>query len=111
MVARGSECCVLSPIRNELRVTDGPVWQPSDSVSLALGLGNPQTLVLHHQAPWDGPLGGRPRVRVSPGEARRCELMAVGPAEWQAKMRMLGGGAWAQGFWHGESLNIAWSSQ
>ena len=32
---------------------------------------------------------GRPRVRVSPLEARRWELMAVVCAEWQDKMWML----------------------
>ena len=56
MVLGGSECSVISPILNEPRVTDGPVWRPGDSVSLALGLGSPQNPVLWCQAPWDGPL-------------------------------------------------------
>ena len=82
MVAGGSEYSVLSPVLNEPRVPDGPVWRPGNSVSLALGLGGPQNPVLWCQAIWDGPL-----------EAHRCKLMAVGCAEWQAKMRTLGRGS------------------
>ena len=36
-----------------------------------LGLGGPQSLALQCQAPWEGPLSGRPRVRVCPQEAGR----------------------------------------
>ena len=82
MIARGSECSVLSPVLNEPRVPDGPVWRTGYRVILALGLGGPQNPVLWHQAPWDGPL-----------DACRGEPMAVGRAKWQAKMRTLGRGS------------------
>ena len=61
-------------------------------MSLALVLGSPQSPALGHQAPGDGPFVGPPRVRVSPKEARRLELTAVGCVEWQAKMKTLGRG-------------------
>ena len=101
MVTSGSECSVLSPILNEPQGPDGPLTQPGDRVSPGLGLGGPQTPALWCQAPWEGHLGGRPMVSVSPQEVHRRELTAVGRAEWQAKMRMLGWGVWAQGFCHG----------
>ena len=34
------------------------MWQPGHRVSLALGLGGPQSSALQHQAPWEGTLGG-----------------------------------------------------
>ena len=46
-------------------------------VSTALGLLGPHSLALLHQAPWEVPLGAQPRVKVSPQEAGRPDLLAV----------------------------------
>ena len=75
---------------NDRRHPNGPGWRPGGRVSLALGLGGPQTQLLWPQAPWEGHLGVRPRVRVSPQEASRHQLMAVGRAEGRDKVRGLG---------------------
>ena len=90
---RGLGVSAISPVLNERRGPDSPVWWLVDRVSLALGLGSPQSPALRSQAPWERPLWGRSRVRVSPQEARRCEPRAVGHVEWLAEMRTLGRGS------------------
>ena len=92
MVAEGLECSVLSPILNEPWGPDGPLMWPGDRMSLALGLGSPQTPVLRCQTPWEGHICCRTMVSVSPQEAHRHEMMAVVHAEWQGEM-MLGMGS------------------
>ena len=84
-----------------------PVWQHGDWVSLAQGLGSPQSPALQCQAPWDGPPRGRPRVRVSPQEARRPQLKAVQRAEQRAKVRMLGMGSMGPRILHGVLSNVS----
>ena len=58
-------------------------------MSAALGLGGPQSPALRRQAPWEGPLGGRGRVRVSPQEAGRPDPQVVRRAQFQAEVREL----------------------
>ena len=40
-IARFSQCPAFTPILNERRGPDSPMWQLGDTVSLALGLGSP----------------------------------------------------------------------
>ena len=56
----------LFPTLNDRWHPNGPEQQPGGTVSLALGLGGSKSMALRHQAPWDGHLGVRRRVRVSP---------------------------------------------
>ena len=72
-----SQCPELSPVLNEQQGPDSPVWWLGDRVSLALGLGGPQSPALGRQAPWDAPLVSPPRFRISPQEAQIPELKAV----------------------------------
>ena len=62
-------------------------------MSPALGLGDPQSPALRRQARWEGPFGGRPRVRVSPLKASRPDLPAVGQVEGRAEVRALKNGS------------------
>ena len=57
------------------------------------GAPGPQSPLLWHQAPWEEPLEGPPRVRVSPKEAGRPEVMVVRSAEVRADVRALGRGS------------------
>ena len=73
-------------------MTGAPLAAPvvaGGQVNPALGLGGPQTLALRRQDPWDGPLLGRPMVRVYPQEAGRPDPLAVRPAEGRAEVRVL----------------------
>ena len=54
-IAWCSQCPALTPILNERQGPDSPVWWLGDRVSLALGLGGPQSPSLWCQAPWEGP--------------------------------------------------------
>ena len=58
-------------------------------MSPALGLRGPKSPALRRQAPFEGPLGGRPRVRVSPQEAGRPDRLVVWQAEGRAEVRVL----------------------
>ena len=92
-VAWGSEGPAHTPAMNEQRRPDGPVWRPGGRVSLALGLGGPQSPALWHQVPFEGPLGGRHSIRDSPQEDDRPKCMAVRQVEGQTKVRVLGRGS------------------
>ena len=92
-VAGGSEGSALSPILDEPWGRDGLVWQTGDWVSLALGLDSPQTPGLGCRPHGKGPSWPDILFRVSPQEAHRCELKAVGQTEWRAKMSTLGKGS------------------
>ena len=61
-------------------------------LSPALVLTCPQSPAVSHQAPREGPLGSKPRVRVRPQEHGRPNLPALRRAEQQAKVR-----AWERG--------------
>ena len=77
-----SQYLARSPTLNERPGPDAPMWWLGDRVSLALGLGCPQSPALRDQAPLEGPVGGRSRVRVSTQEAHRAEPNAVWRVEW-----------------------------
>ena len=62
-------------------------------MSTALGLECPQCPVFRHQIPWEGPLRGRPRVKVSLQEASRPDPPAVQCAEGRAKVSALARGS------------------
>ena len=62
----GAQNALYFSVLNEPWGPDGPLIWPGDSVSLALGLGGPQTPALWCQSPWEGHIGGRPMVSVSP---------------------------------------------
>ena len=62
-------------------------------MSPALGVGGSQSPALCSQAPWEGHLGGRPRVRVSPLEAGRPDPLAVRRAKGPAEVRVLTSGS------------------
>ena len=68
-IAWCSQYAALSPTLNEQQGPDSPMWWLGDRVSLALGIGSPQSPALGLQAPGDGPLLVPPRFRVSPQEA------------------------------------------
>ena len=65
MFLRGWEGPVRSLALNMRQPPDGPGLWPGGRVSLVLGLKGPQSPDFWHQAPWEVPIGGRPRVRVS----------------------------------------------
>ena len=67
----------------------GPGGGWGDRVIPALWLGGPQSLEFRRQAPWEGPLGGQPRVRVSSQEGGRHDPPAVWLAEGWAEVRAL----------------------
>ena len=73
----GLEGPVRSPALNDQGRPKQTGWWRGGSLSLALGLRGPQSPGLRRQAPWEGPLAGRPRVRVSPQEASRPDLLDV----------------------------------
>ena len=84
-VEGGSEVPDRSPTLNEQWHPVRILCLPGGSVSLALGFGCPQYPALPCQAPWEGPLGGRLRVRVSPHEdaelsQRLCGERRGGPS-------------------------------
>ena len=54
-IAWCSQYPALSPTLNEHQGPDSPVWWLGDRVSLALGLGGPQSPALGHQALGIGP--------------------------------------------------------
>ena len=62
-------------------------------MSPTLGLGGPKSPALRCQAPWEGPLGGRPRVSVSPQESSRPIPPALRQAEGQPEVRALARGS------------------
>ena len=81
-VDSGSEFPAHSPTLNERWCPVRPMWWPGGSVSLPLGVGCAQSPALQCQDPGEGPLWGRPRIRVSTQEAHRPEPKAVWLAEW-----------------------------
>ena len=68
---------MLPPVLKEPWGTNGPMWWPGNRVNQALGLGGPKTPAHQQQAPWDGPLLGRPMVKANSQEAHRAEQKAV----------------------------------
>ena len=62
-------------------------------MSLALGLRGLQSPMLRCQALLEGPLGGKPRVRVSPKKAGRPDPPLVHRAEGWAKVSALASGS------------------
>ena len=69
MVVGGSEGHVHSVAVNDQRRPFWLGWWRGGRVNPALGLGGPQSPALRRQVPWEGPLWGRHRDRVSPQEA------------------------------------------
>ena len=76
-VSGGSEGPSRSSALNDRRHPNWPGWRRGSRLSLMLGLWGPQSPALWRQAPWEGPLGGQPRVKVSPQEAGRPDPPAV----------------------------------
>ena len=73
----GSEGPAGSPALNEWQCPDVPGWLGGGRVSLALGLSYSKSPVFRGQALCDWPLGGRPKVRLSPQDVVRPDPMAV----------------------------------
>ena len=91
-VAWGSEGPAGSPALNEWQCPDVPGWRRGGGrVILALGLGCSKSPVFRGQALCEWPLGGRPKVRLSPQEVARPNPMAMRRAEGQAEVRLLVG--------------------
>ena len=63
------------------------------------------------QAPWEGTIGGQPRVRISPQEASRPYLPVVLQAEGWAEVRELASGSVGLAFWRGEPSMVAGGSE
>ena len=78
-----------SPALNDRWCPSLPGCQRGGRVSPVLGLGGHQSPVLRRQAPWEGPLGGQPRIRVSPQETSRPDPTAVRRAEWRTEVGAL----------------------
>ena len=76
-------------------------------MSLALGLGGPQSSALQCQAPWEGTLRDQNRFRVSPQEAGRPEPMAVWRVEEWPEMRVLGNWSIGPVFRLGGALRVS----
>ena len=90
-VSEGSK----GPLRSSALMTCGAPIGPGGlggRVSLALGLGGPQSPALRRQAPWEGPFGGGPSVRVSL-EAGSPDPPALLQVEGWAEVKALASGS------------------